>query len=258
MPDQPPHPHLSGGEKVGPADLDQARVAAAGRRFCLAGALIGLLGLVGGVTDVTWLTTLVPGQPPMMANTSVALALAGLAGALDLRSERRWLWRATRRLAALVVAAIGVATLAEYGFETDLGIDQLLFRTGAEPFPGRPSPLTAWALACLGSAIIFSSSRSAALARPFEWLALSSALTGFAALVGQVLGAGLLYRFAESSVIGVAVPTAISLLLTSAGVLLERPAVGILRRALSTGPGVFCCGNSRRSSYWPRWRSGSP
>lgn len=217
--------------------LDHARVAALGRRLCLAGALIGLLGLAGWATDVAWLTTLLPDQPPMMPNTAVALALAGLAGAFDLLGTRRQLWRALPQLAALLVIAIGVATLVEYGFDIDLGIDQLLFQTDVEPFPGRPSPLTAWALSCLGGAIILSNLRSAARARPFEWLALSSALAGFAALAGQLLGAGLLYRFAETSVIGVAVPTAISLLLTSTGVLLERPAVGILRQALSPGPG---------------------
>src|SRR5688572_9073281 len=103
------------GQPYRPGKIDDARVAAAGRRLCLAGGVIGLLGLTGWVTGEAWLTTLVPGQPRMMPNTSIALALAGLAGAIDLRGERRSLWCAMRQLAALVVTVIGIATLVEYG-----------------------------------------------------------------------------------------------------------------------------------------------
>ena len=52
---------------------------------------------------------------------------------------------------------------------------------------------------------------------------LSAGLVAFAAIVGAAFGAGPLYRLRTAPVTGVAVPTAVGLLLISAGMFLERP-----------------------------------
>ncbi len=140
-------------------------------------------------------------------------------------------------MAAVVVLAIGAGTLAEYALRVDLRIDQLFIRAEAGPYPGRPSPPTAFALTCLAAAILLIDRRPTARARPSEWLVLFAGLTALTSLLGQLFGAEALYRFAHAPVIGVALPTALALLLTSVGLLLERPDAGIMRVVTSQGPG---------------------
>ena len=173
----------------------------------------------------------------MMPNTALALLLIGIAGALRHREDTGPTPCTLSVLAALAVLAIAGGTLVEYTLGIDLHIDQLLFRTDARLNPGRPSPPTALALTLLGVALLLFDVRATARVRPSEWLILSAGLTAFAAFVGLVLGAAPLYRLSRVPFIGVAVPTAVSLLLTSAGLLLERPAAGIMRVATSSGPG---------------------
>ena len=140
-------------------------------------------------------------------------------------------------VAATVVLAIGFGTLIEYASGIDLGIDQLLFKTGPEPYPGRPSPPTALALSLLASALLVFDVRPHARARPSEWMILTAGLIGFVAIVGAAFGAGPLYRLRSAPITGVAVPTALALMLVSAGMFLERPTAGIARLATSPGPG---------------------
>jgi PAS domain S-box-containing protein len=218
-----------------------ARAARLGQLFCLAGAGLGAVGLLGWMASSTLLTAVVPGQPAMQPNTAVALLLAGVAGALRRPEPTGWARRTASVVAAGLVLAVGALTLAEYACGIDLHIDQLMFAGHRSahpgPYPGRPSPPTALALVLLATAVLALDSRPGARARPSEWLALSAAVTAFTAILGQLFGAGLLYRITGNQVIGVAVPTAVSLFLTSTGLLLERPQGGVMRLALSRGPG---------------------
>ena len=205
--------------------------------MCLAGATIGALGLGGWATETPFLFTIAPGHPPMMPNTALGLLLSGLAGSLRSRERAGGARRALSLLAAAVVLALGIGTLAEYAFDVDLRIDQLLIPSQLGPHPGRPSPPTALALTFLGAAVVFLDSRPTARARPPEWLALGAALIAFMALLGQLFGAGELYQFTGAPVVGVALLTAVGLLFTALGLLLERPNAGLMRVATSPGPG---------------------
>ncbi|MFZ6184222.1 PAS domain S-box protein [Nannocystis pusilla] len=208
-----------------------------GRRLCIAGATLGAVGLFGWISGATWLTTMVPGQAPMVPNTSLSLALIGGAGVIRWRESVGAGRRALSLAAAGVVLAVGLGTLAEYVLAVDLHIDQLLVVSETGPYPGRPSPPTALALACLGAAVLLFDCRRTARVRPSEWLALATGLIACAAALGQLFGAGATYRLVHARVIGVAVPTAISLFLISLGLLLERPDWGCMRIATSPGPG---------------------
>src|SRR5688572_833940 len=80
-----------------------------GCALCLGGAWLGAIGLLGWLTGEDALVTIVPGLPPMMPNTGLALLLVGLAGALLYPSgSGRPAARSLSALAALVVLAIGV------------------------------------------------------------------------------------------------------------------------------------------------------
>jgi len=208
-----------------------------GRWLCIGGASLGAIGLLGWISQRASLTTFLANQPAMMPNTAVALVLMGLSGALSYREPAGRVRRPVSLAAAVVVLAVGVSTLLEYALDANFHIDQLLVPSQAGPFPGRPSPPTALALTLLASARLILDARPTARARPSEWLLVSAGLVAFAALLGQLFGAGPLYRLPRAPVIGVAVPTALGLLLTSAGLLLERPEAGLMRVVASAGPG---------------------
>jgi PAS domain S-box-containing protein len=217
--------------------VSDSRVASIGRWLYLGGAALGGLGLLGSITGATVLTTVVPGQPPMMPNTAVALLLLGIAGLLRHRQRVGWKWLTLSLAPTIAVLALGIGTLVEYGLDVDLHIDQLFVRSPAGPHHGRPSPPTALALCLLAAAILVLDYRPTARARPSDWLALAAGLVTFVGLTGFVLGADPLYRSTSTPVIGMALPTSVGLLLTSVGLLLERPGAGIMRTVASPGPG---------------------
>ena len=193
--------------------------------------------MLGWIMGVPFLTTLVPGQPEMKANTALSLLLLGVAGTLRHRETAP---RATRVLAsatALIPFLIGLGTTVEYAARRDLGIDRLLFEASAQPYPGRPSPFTAVAVALLAGAALLFDNRPRSRARPSEVMILCAGLLAFAAIVGAAFGAGPLYRVRTAPITGVAVPTAVGLLLISAGMFLERPAAGVAQLATLPGPG---------------------
>ena len=208
-----------------------------GRGLCLGGAGLGAIGLIRWLTGADPLATIVPGQPPMMPNGALALLLLGLAAALLYAKHPGRATRWLSVLAAVIVLAIGLVTIAEYAFDLPFSIDQLLIRTEAGPYPGRPSPPTALDLALLATAILLIGWHPATRTRPSEWLSLCAGLVAFTALMAQAFGAGEVYEVINQPVVGVAVPTALSLLMISLGVLLERPDSGIMGLATSSGLG---------------------
>ena len=217
---------------------DPIRASRLGRALCIGGAALGALGLLGWIAGRESLTVLLPGQQPSMKpNTALALLLIGGAGALRHPAGAAGWRNALSTLAALAVLAIGAATLAEYVLGLDLHVDRLFVQDQAGPYPGRPSPPTALALTLLAAAVLLSGARTTARARLLEGFALAAGLTAFTSLTGIAFGAGPLYRLTHAPLTGVALPTAIGLLLTSAGLLLESPAQGITRAFTSPGPG---------------------
>ncbi len=219
------------------SNWDRVRRPRASTWLCLGGASLGALGLFGWLSGVSFLTTIVPGLPPMMPRTALALMLIGGAGAAYQRCDGGPWRKRLSLLATLVVLVVGVGTLAEYGLGIDLPIDHLLARSQTTISPGRSSPPTALALTCLAAALLLFDVRASARVRPSEWLVLCAVLTAFTGLMGIILGAAPLYRLTRTPVIGLSLPTAVSLLLTSMGLLLARPTAGVMRVATSPGPG---------------------
>jgi PAS domain S-box-containing protein len=217
--------------------MERSAVARLGQVLCLAGAALGAAGLIGWAAGITWLTIVVPGQPAMMPNTALACLLAGLAGALRRDTGAAKAARALSLAATGVVLVIGIGTLVEYAAGTSLGLDELLRGGLPGPHPGRPSPLTALALTFLGFALLLFDVRPDSSNRPSDWFGVAAWIIAFTALLGQLFGTAELYRLPRAPVVGVAVPTAVSLFLLSAGLLLERPGSGWMRDATSDGPG---------------------
>ena len=97
--------------------------------------------------------------------------------------------------------------------------------------------MTALALTLLSSGLLVFDGRLGARIRPAECLALLGGVAAFSALIAFAFGAGPLYRLTRMPMIGVALPTVVALLLISVGMLLERPAAGLMSVVASRGLG---------------------
>ena len=152
--------------------------------------LIGVSVLVGWAFGIPDLKSFVIGAVQMKANTAVGLALAG--GALYLSGGRGPSWRqGLARGMAMIVAALGLATLAQDIFGWRLEIDELLFRDTAKAYnavPGRMSPYSAIVLSAIGLAL---TALPSGRMRPAIWL--TSALVagiGLVTVLGYAWSAG--------------------------------------------------------------------
>ncbi len=209
-----------------------------GRALALLGAGLGAIAALGLLLGLPSLATFVQGRPMMQPATALCLVLAGGAVAYRCRERTGLGAKTLSTVVGLVVLAFGLLTGIEYVRDVELGVDWAAPTTPAtSPHPGRPSPLTALALIPLGGALMLFDVVLPRRMRAREGLLLLTMFFAFVALVGHVFGAGALYELDEEPVTGVALPTAIALLLVSAGALLARPDVGVMRLVTSEGPG---------------------
>jgi PAS domain S-box-containing protein len=171
-------------------------------------AALGGLVVAGWLTVAVALIQVLPGFPPMQYNTALGFMICGaalLTAVLELR-------RPTALLGGLA-AMIGLATLGEFLFRADLGIDDLLVETyvlTGVSNPGRMPPNTAVAMALVGIALLCLSYPSTSRARHFYPALLGSivialgtaALVGYAADIPGAYGWGHFNRMAIHSAFG--------------------------------------------------------
>lgn len=199
---------------------------------------LGLLVMMGWYSHNLTLVQVFPHIPAMRYNTALAFFLSGLALiALTQRQFKiaRWL--------GIVVGAIGCLTLIQYIFAFNLGIDQLLMQDYLnqtmpkssslqplpyssqffikinKPLPGRPSPNTAFSFALMGVAL-FLLSRARKLRKSSLTAGIFGAIIGamgVIALLGYLSGILTAYGWGYS--IGVAIHTALGLLVLSVGIM---------------------------------------
>ncbi len=155
------------------------RVALALAAVAVAG-MVALAGLLGWLLDVPMLRSTIPGAVEMKVNTAIGLLALACALALTCVPAGSAARRAATALGVLLTAAvvaIGVATLVEYAFNVDIGIDQWLILDTGDAYnaaKGRMSPFSAVALLALSVSVLGLSGVLRAVAvRPAAWLALA-------------------------------------------------------------------------------------
>ena len=99
------------------------------RVYCQATAIavmgLGCTVLYGWEFHVEILKTVLPGLVAMKANSATSMVCSGLSLWLLLRGESHILSHRIARFLALVPTLFGAATLSEYIFRVNLGVDQL-------------------------------------------------------------------------------------------------------------------------------------
>jgi signal transduction histidine kinase len=191
-------------------------------------AVLGALVLVGWALDVLVLKAVVPGLTTMKPNTALCFLVAGVGLGLRVGLHDRATGRRISQLCGALVLLVGVATLAEFFFHVDLGLDALLFREPhpllGSPYPERMSEMTALSFAGSGSALVLLDSRRPR--RATEILALLVTLVSLTALVGYAYGQRALY--AVDPFTSIALHTAAGFAALALGILCARPDRGMV------------------------------
>jgi two-component system sensor histidine kinase/response regulator len=171
----------------------------------LAAITSSLLVLLGWTLDLSMLKSILRGAIPMKPVTAICFAFSGAALVLmKLAAGPKEILSTARKRAVVVcsflVAIVGIATLGEYFFRLDLGIDTLLLRNallaeGKDSFAGRMAESTALGFTLLGIAILLRDSRLRIGQRLSEIFSLSTLLLGLVPLIGYFYSVESLYRF---------------------------------------------------------------
>lgn len=178
-------------------------------------AAVGAAVLLGWIFDLGVLKSVLPGLATMKVSTASAFIAAG--SALWLLTAELPHYRLIAHGLLVIVIALGAATLVEYLFAIDAGIDRF----------GRMAPATALSFCLIGIALFVlprpSSSRSGAGAR---WMALPVGVISMVAIVGYAYDARGLYEFGPFN--SMAIHTALLFAMLCLAILGANPARGIV------------------------------
>jgi PAS domain S-box-containing protein len=203
------------------------------REFSVVVIMIGMIAILGWVFDILLLKTALP---------SFVLAGVALRGwHYQFKIQNPKIKKSIQILSLsfeFLIILIAALTLLEYGFNINLGIDQLLMPQpepiSSSAVPGRMAPNTALAFLFVGLALLLMSSR-----RPKVEIAQAMAvitwLISFIGLLGHIYGS--VYFYTAGSYTGMALHAAIALQLLSLGILCALPDRGLVQLLTSNGAG---------------------
>src|SRR6266508_135532 len=177
--------------------------------------LIACLVIIGWILNLSILKTLLSGLPEMKPNTAIALLLAAVSLYLSSTNASK-VRRYAAACCALVVFAIGAATLAEYILRADFGIDQLFFNSQSLE-SARMTPHSSLSISLSGLSLLLLNARKSLLSSFSDAGAFAVLAIAMTALLGHSYHARLLYGVSSNS--GMALHTAFSFISLAVGVL---------------------------------------
>ena len=194
-------------------------------------ALLGAAALLGWIAGIPSLASVSSAWVAMKVNAAIALVAAGVGLVLATTDVGARRGRAICAGAcAGLVAAIGFATLAEWVFRQDFGIDQLLIvepaGTTATTVPGRMAPTTALSLGLFGLALLIQVTKPGSLMSAIA--ALPVLAQAVLVITGYLFGAEELYAL-QGHFTAMAIQTGLALLLVASGLLVTGSERGLLR-----------------------------
>ena len=213
-----------------------AGVQSFSKKASLAVIAIGCTVILGWIFDLQLLKSILPGLVTMKANTAVCFILGGFSLYIQQRRRAQLTARKHQKIAKFLISSgsfliilISLLTLAQYRFNLDLGIDQLLFKESytltSHGTPGRMAPNTAAAFLLLGTALLLLSERRPKYLR-VQILSCCAFLIAFLGFIGYFYGKALFYRIGDYT--GMALHTSAAFMLLSLGILFASPERGLI------------------------------
>lgn len=218
------------------------------RRFHWAASIIvmaiGTFVLFAWLVQPAWSQILPFGPYTMKPNTALSFIMAGLALGLQLEPVSQWK-RRSAQMATGVPLVLSVATLGQYLFGWNLGIDEFLLSRQSYAalhasstifvvtFPMRMAINTACCFLLLGCALLWLDVQTRR-GRPTEWLTLCAGFITLTALSAYMYGiTELIDPFAFMRM---ALSTVLAFTVLCWGILAARPQSGLMAYFWSSGP----------------------
>jgi PAS domain S-box-containing protein len=213
-----------------------AAVQSFSKKASIAVIAIGCTVILGWIFDLQLLKSILPGLVTMKANAAVCFILGGFSLFIQQRRRAGLTARKHQKIAnclifscSFLIILISLLTLAEYRFNLDLGIDQLLFKESyaltSRGTPGRMGPNSAAAFLLLGTALLLLSERRPKYLR-VQILSCCAFLIAFLGLIGYIYGKALFYRIGDYT--GMALHGSAAFMLLSFGILFASPERGLI------------------------------
>lgn len=201
--------------------------------------LIASFVLVGWIFDIGLFKSVLPGLVTMKANTAIGFMLGGISLFLWHQQRQSLQWSPNALVCAIIVLLIGLLTLMQYGFDINLGIDQLFFKESVDAVatakPGRMAPNSAFNFLLLGSALVLT-----CLPRPnylpAQILTILAFLISLLGFLGYLYGNAVFYKF-DSSFTAMAIHTAVAFILLCLGLLFATHNSGVMAVITSDNAG---------------------
>jgi len=219
----------------------------------------GVMVLTGWAFHIQRLKGLLPGQVAVKANTAVCFILIGMSVWLVLSGLRSRLAQGISSALCLMASLVGLLSFLEYWKSWDFGIDQLLFKAGADDLPGSVrlalmSPIAAADFFLLGIAIALFNIKG-------RWPRVLQSSLATVAAVASIFGILDFVLEPRSSHTHIAPLTALILWLISLVVLCARTDWGLGALLVSDTAGGLLCRRLLPSAIlvpiviaWLRWK----
>ena len=206
----------------------------------LCAALVSLMGfavLAGWLFNIEILKSVLPGLVTMKANTAIGFVLSGLSMISLVSGGKDKARRNISLLMASLVLLLGSATVCEYIFNINLGIDQIFFKeslgaTGTLDL-GRMAPTTALCFIAIGGSLtLLNITKAVTTAQILAYLVW---FLGLASLLGYTYGIKELYGIGKYT--QMAVHTAVTFILLGVGAFMAKKNRSIAGILLGNGLG---------------------
>ena len=198
------------------------------RIFAVLVFFVGFFAVVCWKFDIETFKRVSSSLPVIAPNTACSFIFVGIfIFLLGRAGKEQKIARATVALFSLLIALLGLATLIEYIFRLNIGIDQLFFsqKMGANII--RMSPQSAFNFLMVGLALFFYALRERKYVLWGQVLIIAAGITAFVSLFGFFYGVAGLYTIAPYK--GMAAHTAVAFVAVFLGILMTRPETGFVK-----------------------------
>jgi len=194
---------------------------------------IGLLAIIGWQFDILIFKRILPSLPVISPNTAFSFILIGLIIFFSNKKTGERL-HSLFLIFSSVVALIGLATLLEYIFGLNFGIDNLLYAQKMGASIVRMSPQSAFNFLAVGMALFFFLWNTKRGMLAGQIVIVITGLISLFSLLGFIYNLSSLYTIAPYK--GMAAHTAVAFVMIFASILTLKPEIGLMK--IFSGKGI--------------------